>query len=215
VEFGHARKEPALLRNDARHDQEQNAATTGAQRHRPASPGAGGASLLDNLNALPDARSDFWDSARRRASPGCGAIKATAPKPGTCLRPSTAASPKASTPPRTNKEFAILSRSMLEILLEVGSGIDVPTAHVSKGRTSSSGRREDAENPRDRPLIRILSSQTQPDDSFSAVHYRGSWYWISDDDLASKRVFTFLMMFFSLAETGVTPQAPVLTIPAS
>jgi len=28
-------------------------------------------------------------------------------------------------------------------------------------------------------------------------------------------VFTFLMMFFSLAETGVTPQTPVLTVPAS
>jgi hypothetical protein len=117
--------------------------------------------------------------------------------------------------PRSDKEFAILSRSMVEILLEVGSGIDVPAAHVSKGRARSPGRQENAENPRDRPLVRIRSSGTQPDDSFSAVQYRGTWYWISDDDVVSKGVFTFLMMFFSLAETGVTPQAPVLTIPAN
>jgi hypothetical protein len=45
------------------------------------------------------------------------------------------------------------------------------------------------------------------------VRYRDSWYWIRDDDLASKRVFTFIMMFFSLAETGVTAQASVVTIP--
>ena len=36
-----------------------------------------------------------------------------------------------------------------------------------------------------------------------------------DGDFASKRIFSFLMIFFSLAETGVTPQAPVLTVPAS
>ncbi len=28
-------------------------------------------------------------------------------------------------------------------------------------------------------------------------------------------VFSFLMIFFPLAETGVTPQAPVLTVPAN
>ena len=33
--------------------------------------------------------------------------------------------------------------------------------------------------------------------------------------LRSKGIFTFLMMFFSLAETGVTPQQPVLTIPVN
>jgi hypothetical protein len=33
-------------------------------------------------------------------------------------------------------------------------------------------------------------------------------------DLASNRVITFLMIFLSLTETGVTPQAPVLTVPA-
>ena len=43
--------------------------------------------------------------------------------------------------------------------------------------------------------------------------YRGSWYWISDTDLSSKRSLTFLLLFFSLAETGVTPEGPVLTIP--
>jgi hypothetical protein len=117
--------------------------------------------------------------------------------------------------PRNDKELAILSRSMLEIFLEVGAGIDVPAAHVAGGRTSSPGRQETATDPRDRPLIRIVSSAKQPDDSFSAVSYRGTWYWIDDDDLASKRVFTFLMVFFSLAQKGVTPQAPVLTVPAS
>jgi hypothetical protein len=117
--------------------------------------------------------------------------------------------------PRGPNEIALLTRSMAEILLEVSAGIEVPPEHVAQGRTASATRLADAENPRDRPLIRIRSSPSPPADTYAAVQYRNTWYWIDDGDLTSKRVFTFLMIFFSLAETGVTPQVPVLTIPAS
>jgi hypothetical protein len=116
---------------------------------------------------------------------------------------------------RNDKEIAVLSRSMLGVLLEVASGVDVPGGDVAAGRTGPSARRSDAPDPRDRPLIRIYSGPTPAPRAYDAVRYRDTWYWISDDDLASKRTFTFLMMFFSLAETGVAPQAPVVTIPAN
>jgi hypothetical protein len=45
------------------------------------------------------------------------------------------------------------------------------------------------------------------------VRNRGSWYWIDDGDFKSKRAVAFLLLFFSLAESGVVPTAPVLTIP--
>ena len=117
--------------------------------------------------------------------------------------------------PRDDKEIAVLSRSMLEILLEVSYGIDVPEAHVSEGRTGAATRLVDAQNPRDRPLVHVQSSASQPPQPFAAVRYRDTWSWIGDGDLASKRIFTFLMMFFSLAETGVAAQAPVITLPAN
>jgi hypothetical protein len=117
--------------------------------------------------------------------------------------------------PHGKTEIAILSRSMLEILVEMGVGVDVPAEHVREGRTSASTRLDTASSPLDRPLVRILSGNSRPDNAFCAVPYRGTWYWIPDDDLASKRVFTFLMLFFSLAESGVPQQAPVLTIPAN
>jgi hypothetical protein len=116
--------------------------------------------------------------------------------------------------PRSANEFAMLTRSMAEILLEVSAGIEVPPEHVAQGRTAAATRLAGAENPRDRPLIRIHSSASPPANTYAAVQYRGTWYWIGDGDLASKRVFSFLMIFFSLAETGVTPQTPVVTIPA-
>jgi hypothetical protein len=117
--------------------------------------------------------------------------------------------------PRNDREIAILSRSMLEVLLEVAVGIDVPASHVTLGQTRASARNPDEANPHDRPLIRISAGTTQPANPYAAVRYRDTWYWIDSGDFDSKRVFTFLMMFFSLAETGVTPQAPVLTVPAN
>jgi hypothetical protein len=117
--------------------------------------------------------------------------------------------------PRSASEIALLTRSMVEILLEVGAGIEVPSEHIAQGRTAMATRLASAENVRDRPLIRIHSSTSPPASTYAAVRYRDTWYWIDDGDLASKRIFSFLMIFFSLAETGVTPQAPVLTIPAN
>ena len=117
--------------------------------------------------------------------------------------------------PRNTNEIALLTRSMVEILLEVAAGIEVPAEHVAQGRTAMATREPNAEDPRDRPFIRIQSSVSRPATSYAAVRYRDTWYWIDDRDLTSKRVFSFLMIFFSLAETGVTPQAPVLTVPAN
>jgi hypothetical protein len=117
--------------------------------------------------------------------------------------------------PRNAGEIALLSRSMLEILLEVASGIEVPNEHVSEGLTSATTRLANAANPLDRPLITIHSTTARPSGAFATVHYHDTWYWISDGDLNSESIFTFLMIFFSLAETGVTPQTPVLTVPAS
>jgi len=117
--------------------------------------------------------------------------------------------------PRSESEIAVLSRSMLGVLLEVGNGIVVPDADIAEGKAMPPGRRAEAPDPRDRPLVQIYSGASQPAGAYAAVRYQDSWYWIADKDFASKRVFTFLMLFFSLAETGVTPQPPLVTIPAN
>jgi hypothetical protein len=65
-----------------------------------------------------------------------------------------------------------------------------------------------------RPRLRIRSGPDRPPDAFVAVRYGRFWFWIDDRDLDSKRVFMFLRMFSALAETGVVPQAAIVTIPA-
>jgi hypothetical protein len=117
--------------------------------------------------------------------------------------------------PGSERELAVLSRSMMEILLELGQGIAVPEEHVAAGRTATAARTAEAEHPWDRPFVRIHAGPARPADPFVAVRYRESWYWVEDGDRASKGVLSFLMLLFSLAETGLTRQSPVLTLPAN
>ncbi len=114
---------------------------------------------------------------------------------------------------RTGNELAVLSRSMGDILIDLAMGIDVPPAHVASGRTLATVWVNTSPNPRDRPMVRIHSGAAPPANAFAAAEYGNTWYWIDDNDFASKRTFTLLMIFTSLAETGVVPQVPALTLP--
>jgi len=116
--------------------------------------------------------------------------------------------------PADEQEVAILSRSMLEILLELGSYIEVPETHVAQQRTTPNLAQDADVAAGIEPLLRVQSDKKKPGDAYVAVDYRDHWFWIDDRDLKSKRMFSFLMFLFYLAETGTPENAPVLTIPA-
>ncbi len=117
--------------------------------------------------------------------------------------------------PGNDKEIAILTRSIYEILLDLSSSITVPEADVMEGRVSPTpGADLGPEGPIP-PLMRIASSTEHPADAFVAVPYRGQWYSIDDKDLRSKNVFSFIMFLFTFVETGSKEAAPILTIPTT
>jgi hypothetical protein len=113
-----------------------------------------------------------------------------------------------------DKEIALLTRSVLEILVDLSSYIDVPAANVEQKRTFPSPAPEFVNGAPVPGLIRILSSPEKPDDAIAAVPYRQDWYWIDDKDFPSKRLFSFIMFLFTLTDTGEKQGAPVITIPA-
>lgn len=61
----------------------------------------------------------------------------------------------------------------------------------------------------------IRSSIEEPTDAFVKVRYRDHWFFIDDREFQSKRAFTFLMVLFTLSETGQKLQQPILTIRAN
>jgi hypothetical protein len=113
------------------------------------------------------------------------------------------------------EEIALLTRSIMEILVELATGVEVPEQHLAEGRVRPGADPELRAGRAGGPAIRVFSGDAAPRDAYVAVRYRNTWFWVDDRDLVSKRMFTFLRMFSSIAETGVTPQVPVLTIPAN
>jgi hypothetical protein len=47
-----------------------------------------------------------------------------------------------------------------------------------------------------------------------SVAYRNHWFWVDDRDLESKRSISFIMLIFTLADTGKHESLPQITIPA-
>ena len=109
----------------------------------------------------------------------------------------------------SNREMAVLTRSMMDVMSALAAYIEVPERHVAENRASPN-LYSDPSN-----LIRVHSSQAAPQDAFVAVPYRDHWFWVSDTDFRSKHMLSVMVLLFSLVQTGdVSPVAPVLTIPA-
>lgn len=116
--------------------------------------------------------------------------------------------------PEDNKEIKMLTRSMLQIMIELATQADVPEQHIAEGRTIPSRKIPLGPDEKIAKLINIHSSDIRPEMAFSTVKYRDHWFWIDDRDFKSKRTFAFLMILFSLTETGGSKGLPLVTIPA-
>jgi hypothetical protein len=117
------------------------------------------------------------------------------------------------TVPRNDKEIALQTRSLLEVLIDMSADIEVPAAHVQEQRVSATHVEQAGARGTIPPLIRIRSSREKPGDAFVSIPYRNSYFWIDDRDLRSKKIFSFLMFVFTLIETGEKGAAPIVTIP--
>ncbi len=116
--------------------------------------------------------------------------------------------------PSGDDEIAILTRSAIQIMMEIASYIEVPKEHLERNLTQQTAAVQTDIEAELIPLINIKSGTQRPADPFVAVRYADYWFWIEAEAFASKRVFTFLMLILMLSETGQGGTLPVLTIPA-
>lgn len=109
-------------------------------------------------------------------------------------------------------EIAILSRSVIRILSELSTFVDVPVEHQVSGIAPPIGAvdSEGGTQP-----FHVLSSCKKPCDPFIAVCYEGRWFWVEKSDFHSKRTMSYLLVMLALSDTGAKENLPVITIQAN
>jgi len=112
-----------------------------------------------------------------------------------------------------DKEIAVLTRSIIQLMQTMASWVDVPAKDLAENRATP-GWESITDLPGALRLIQIHSGKNRPNNAFTTVSYRDKWFWIDDRDLKSKRVFSFMMLLFTLADTGEREPLPLITIPA-
>jgi len=117
--------------------------------------------------------------------------------------------------PRNDEEIAMVTRSMLEMLMDFGAAIEVPPASITEGRAPATRSFETDGPDGYRPMIRVRSSAQRPEDAFVVAPYRDHWFWIEDRDYASKSLFSFLLILLSLTDVDPGKGSPIITIPAN
>jgi len=116
--------------------------------------------------------------------------------------------------PKSEQEIAIQTRSMLQIMITLATLVDVPKIHVLEGSTVPKTFAPGQDENHLGEIIKIHSSPDHPETPFVSVRYKDHWFWIDENDFSSKRTFTFLMILFSLTESGGNKGLPLVTIPA-
>ena len=113
-------------------------------------------------------------------------------------------------------EIAIVTRSMLQVMLELGILAQVPESDIAGGRaTPGAAGPPSPLAPAAGPLLNIRSSASPPPESYVVIPYKGRWFWIGEDDIRSKSLFTSVMLLFSISDVGVRSAPPVVTVPAN
>ena len=107
-------------------------------------------------------------------------------------------------------------RSVLQIMVFLSKGVCVPVEHVVGGVAPVTPARDG--RPYDWTKVTqgaffVHSQKHKPKGAEVAVHYRGYWFFIPENDVNSRAVLAILEILFSLQDSDVKSTGPVLTLP--
>ncbi|MFC3712396.1 hypothetical protein ACFOMD_07435 [Sphingoaurantiacus capsulatus] len=111
-----------------------------------------------------------------------------------------------------NATLAITTRPVMSALHFLSTGVEVPASDIAAGRvratTKADGSAFDWQEMLE-GLFRVRSSKSAPEDSATAVEYRGTWFYIPDDDLEAKSTFVLLTQIIALHSAPPSGAPPI------
>ena len=113
---------------------------------------------------------------------------------------------------KISDRIVIDTRSVLDTIAFLSSGVEVPEAHLERGWASKDWPIPGMQDRGLPGLIRIRSSDDRPDSAL-AVRHRGYWFHLADDDPESRLTFLLLAEILRMALSPGEGQTPVLTLP--
>ncbi len=119
------------------------------------------------------------------------------------------------TPLELSDTLALNVRSGYQVLAFLSKGVDVPEKHLHHGTACTfkgpDGRPFDARQIT-RGLFRVCVQKHRPWRSELAVHYRGHWFYIAEDDVRSRSTLNLVKLAIDL-QSQAGAAGPVLTLP--
>ncbi len=112
--------------------------------------------------------------------------------------------------------IALHTRSLLGVMFYLSQAVDVPPDHRERNLVTNTVDAAGLPFDWSRVLgdvFKVHSRKTHPDGAYIAVQHRGYWFYIRDDDLATKSTFALLGQLFTLQAGGAVGITPVLTLP--
>ncbi len=101
----------------------------------------------------------------------------------------------------TRDAIALSTRPVISALTLLSQGVEPPERDYVNGRI----RRTERANGQTfdwqellSDVFRVRSSEKEPEDASVSIHYRGSWFYIADNDLDSKSTFVLLTQLIAL-----------------
>lgn len=110
-----------------------------------------------------------------------------------------------------SESIMLQTYSLAQVLASVSGRVDMPEEDLESQRAApgmpASGDGGLFKN------VMVKSGRDKPKDAFASVEYRDSWFWVDDHDLLTKKVFSFMMLAFTLMDKGQQETQLQLTLP--
>ena len=108
------------------------------------------------------------------------------------------------------------TRSVMGLLYYLSQSVEVPEDDVRKGKLTTTKYTDGSPfywSDLFSNLFQIKSSSEKPSDAFVSIKYRGSWFYIDDTDVESKRTYALFGQIFAIQAGKIKVERPMLTLP--